>query len=468
MPKKIVPFFLPLLGLLLIIHSPARGESWGIWPFFSYYADEAQREMEILGPLFTWREGRDGEEWGVRPLLYYTGHPSQELQRWEFLYPLGKYQQREGDHKFYLIPFSLFRDEVTSTSPERREENSSIVTAFWGQTDEGERYGGVFPFAGRLKDRFGRDEITFYLWPLYSRIEDDGEITERIVWPFFSLTRGEAEGLYIWPLWGRRERVGEYARGFVLWPLYTYMDEDLGTDDPVSKRYYLPLYVSVRSQSGGTDMFLPPFFFHQKGYDPPFEKWEIPWPFLTLVRGGGVRETTVLPLFRVRDEERKRRRFFLWPLYKYEWDLMGNEQEEVYRLALINKYRAVREIETERKAIDANLWPLFDYRRGLDGGVDLYIFPLLPLHDEGMTRNIYPLFWVYRHHRSPTGQTLSDFLWGLYRRRTSPHGSSTQLAFLLRIEKKGSGDLYLSLLEGLFRYQRIEERGKVGVLFADF
>jgi hypothetical protein len=466
-PRQVLLSILLCAILFSLLLFPAPGGACGVWPLFSYYNSEGQTEVEILGPLFTWRNDVQGTEWGIRPFLYLTNYPSQELWRWEFLYPLGKYQLKEGDHKFYLVPFGLLRDEVTSSAPVRREKASSFLTAFWGQTDEGERYGGFFPIGGRLKERFGRDRIVFYLWPLYSRIEDTGEITWRILWPFFSLIGGEAEGLYIWPLWGHKVRSGEYSRGFALWPFYSYIDQYLDTDNPVRKRFYLPLYATVSSPEGRVDIFIPPFFFHQWAYNSSFEKWEFPWPFLTLVKGEGVREWEVFPIFRLREEERKKRSYFLWPLYKYEWDLMASEEEIVRRFLLINKYRVVKELETEREALETNLWPLFDYRRGLGGEASLYILPLLPLHDEGMERNIYPLLWIYRYTRSPQGETLTDFLWGLYRRRTSPQVSSTQFAFLLRIEKRGDANVSLSFLEGLIRYHGTQEGGNVGFLFMD-
>ena len=85
-----------------------------------------------------------------------------------------------------------------------------------------------------------------------------------------------------------------------------------------------------------------------------------------------------------------------------------------------------------------------------------------------MERNIYPLLWVYRYTRSPEGETLSDFLWGLYRRRTSAQASSTQFAFLLRIEKKDDTYVSFSFLEGLIRYyHNAQTGGKVGFLFMD-
>jgi hypothetical protein len=452
----IIPFFCAL--------SPAYGAG-GVWPLFSYDTFAGNREIEVFGPLFTWKAGEASTEWGVRPLLYRTNDPAQELRRWEVIYPLGKYQVKEGDGKAYLVPFSLFRDEITAFAPARRERASSFLTAFWGKTDTGERYGGFFPLAGRLKQRFSRDEITFYLWPLYSRIEDNEEITWRTPWPFFSRFGGAADGWYLWPLWGHKEREGEYKKGFVLWPCYAYVDQDLDTDNPLSKRFYLPLYATMRSPRGRADLFLPPFFFHQWAYDDSFEKWEFPWPFVTVVNGTGVRERQVFPLFRVRDEEQKKRRYVLWPLYKYEWDLMGNEVETVRRFLLINKYRVVKDEQVGTEAVDANLWPLFDYRRGGNGEVRFSVFSLLPLHDEGLERTLYPLVRVYRYNRTAQGETLADFLWGLYRRRTAPEFSSTQFAFLLRIEHKGAEYVSLSFLEGLVRYQRTPEGGKLGFFY---
>jgi hypothetical protein len=468
LPRKGI---LRLLGFsfimwLLPFHA-THGKSYGIWPFFSYYESERLKEWEVLGPFFVWRETEEGREWGIRPFMYRTNYPSRDLDRTEFLYPLGKYQRSKVDRRFYVIPFSLFRDQETYPTLGRREKAYSILTVFWGETDRGERYGGFFPLTGHLKERFGRDEITFHLWPLYSQIKKEGETRWRILWPFISVSSGEAEGVYVWPLWGHKVRTGEYSKGFFLWPFYVYIDEDLDTDTPLQKRYYLPFYASIRSPQTTVDMVFPPIFFHQKNQTSNLEKWEL-WPILTKADGEGIRERKIFPLFRIRQEPDKERRVFLWPLYIYRFDRFGTEEQEIYQFLLINKHRKVRYVDTGVEAIDANLWPIFSYRRAIDGAENCYIFTLLPLRDQGMERNIYPLFWIYRYSRSPEGETLSDLLWGLYRRRTSPQGSSTQIAFLLRIEKKENGELCLSILEGLFRYERKQETRKVGFFYRWF
>jgi hypothetical protein len=144
---------------------------------------------------------------------------------------------------------------------------------------------------------------------------------------------------------------------------------------------------------------------------------------------------------------------------------MTAEEETARYFLLINKYRIVKELDTGKQALDANFWPVFDYRRGFEGEKSFYIFPLLPLHDDGMQRNIYPLFWVYQYTRSPQGEILSDVLWGLYRRRVSAEFSSTQFAFFLRVEKQGDAYVALSFLEGLISYQGTPKGGRMGFFF---
>ena len=404
---------------------------------------------------------------GIRPFIYTTTHASRDLERTEFLYPLGRHYREEGDRKLYVVPFTLHKDEVTYPSEGRREKAYSLLPVFWGETDTGEKYGGVFPLSGHLKGRFARDEITFFLWPAYSRVRKREEVTRTYFWPFVRVTKGSAEGLSVWPLRGHKEKEGVYSRGFFLWPLYVYVDEDLDTDTPVRKRYYMPFYASIRSPKTKVNMYVPPFFFHQKSHAPTFEKWEI-WPFVTKADGPGIIERKVFPVFRLRREPDSEHRFFLWPLYTYGFNRYVNEEHELHRFLLVNKYRVVKETDTGREIIDSNLWPLFDSHKESDGRARFHIFNLFPLFDEGLERNIYPLFWIYRYNRSPDGEMLSDFLWGLYRRRVSPQGSLTQLAFLLTVEKRDEDDLSVSFLAGLFGYRKTRDGTRLRLLGIDF
>jgi hypothetical protein len=117
------------------------------------------------------------------------------------------------------VTSSRFLPTEIRRSVERRNGifNSSL---FIGETEEGEDYAGLFPLIGRLLKRYGKDEIHFYLWPLYSDSLSEGARTRNFLWPFFSFTSGEKKkGYRIWPIYGRKEEVGVSTQAFLLWPI---------------------------------------------------------------------------------------------------------------------------------------------------------------------------------------------------------------------------------------------------------
>ena len=438
-----------LIGVLLLFPASGEGKGFSLWPLLNLSQEGERVEVQALGPLLFYEKDSQGLRWGIRPLFSFSH--TQEGSRYDLLYPLGKYEAREERKKFYLVPLSLRREDPSEG------EDFALFPFYWGRTAEGERYGGVFPLYGTLKKRFGKDEIRFLLWPLYVRSEDEGEVTQKFLWPFFQRFSGRAKGYYVWPLYGVASRGKEHRRGYVLWPFYVWRDDGMGTDEPKSTRLYLPLYASVRTSSQRSDLYLPPFFFHRESKEPFRERWEVPWPILAWERGEGVREFKLFPLFRRRDEEERRRRFFLWPLYSYEWDRMGGEEEEVKRILLLSRQQRITWQGGESDYL--NLWPLFERYRDTEGEGYLHSLQLLPFHDEGMERNIYPLFWIL-HHRSCGQQSRTDFLWGLFIAKRSPRKSSFRLAFLLNWEREGE-DFSLRFLLGLIGYERRGGRGRM-------
>jgi hypothetical protein len=95
--------------------------------------------------------------------------------------------------------------------------------------------------------------------------------------------------------------------------------------------------------------------------------------------------------------------------------------------------------ETGRGKIRLEMWPLFEWHRGLHGEERLQVLalaePFAP-DNRGIVRNWSPLWSLWRAEDNPrTGAASRSLLWNLYRRETA-------LA-----HKK------VSLLFGLFQYQ---------------
>ncbi len=430
-----------LLGVFMLIWvgSPARA-SFSLWPLLTCERQEGCLRLEVLGPLFFWQ--REGEEvqWGLRPIISRTVGPG--FDRWEFLYPLGKLEKTPDGEKGYLFPIWS-----------KEEDFTLLFTAFWGKDRGGTSYGGIFPFFGEIRDRFGRDRIWFFLWPLYTRIEDGGTLTLKLLWPLLKVYRGRTHGFALFPLYGRRELPGR-KEGFFLWPLYIWRDEERA-EGTFSFRLCFPLFASTRSPRASSFFLIPPFFHHRKRCEPPRERWEL-WPFLLFEEN----EKRIFPLFRVKVSEGKERRWFLWPLYVSEYDRTSGMEIRRERFLLLSGQRTV---SSDRRILfrQFDLWPLLSVREGK--GSKEVLFPyLLPLRDEGLKRNLQPLITFFRYERTRERETF-DLLWGLIRQRETPSGGFFRFGFLLE-RRWGGGEEQVRLLLGLISFEKSGERWRLRLL----
>src|SRR4030043_113604 len=181
-----------------------RPISINFWPIFQYISDpmEGTQEIEGLGPFFYWKKDPYQGQWGIRPLLYWTGDEKESLWRWEYIY------------RFLL-------------------------------------------------DRYGKDEIRFYLWPLYGESTSEGVHTTNLLWPFFSFIKGEKKrGGRFWPFYGRKEEFGVSKSEFFLWPIFLKQTKEIDTDNPVNEWMVFPFYIAKESKHFESKTFLWPFFSH--------------------------------------------------------------------------------------------------------------------------------------------------------------------------------------------------------------
>jgi hypothetical protein len=412
-------FILAGIVLFFVLSAPSagfcteeKGFSLNLWPLFTYRSDPegARSKLRILGPLIYRRKGAEEGEFALRPLFYRTKNDNQDSLVIEYLYPLGKYKREGGYTKNYIVPFTTLRDEQ---GEERRESHFSLFLYFRGQAEEGERYWGVFPLYGRLVNRFGRDRIRFYLWPIYSDWSDEGSYTWNFLWPILSKTSGGGKKAFrVWPLWGYKEEEGVSRTDFMLWPFFTKRVGDLDTDDPEKEYFLFPLYRGVRSKRARQVTILWPFFSHTVDERGGYRRWDAPWPFISFSRAEKMRRVMLFPLYHSKEAPGDRTRWILWPLYQCWDDQMGDQREVVRRYLLVNRIKTVFNDKGEVLSRQVSIWPLFRYSREGDE-VKLYLLNLIPLRYEGFERNWAPLYTVFRYERSAWRKKW-DILWGLY------------------------------------------------------
>ena len=462
--------FLNLAGFLCLHPFPSvakeRPVSVNFWPIFHYTYDPVEEvsEIEGLGPIFYWRKDLDRKQWGMRPLLCWRRDESGPLRRLEFVYPFGKYEVKEKDRKGYLFPISNYRERDFDG---KKKWNFEIFPFFIGKTEEGEDYVGLFPFFGTLLRRYGKDEIHFYLWPLYSESTMEGVRTKNFLWPFFSFTEGEKKSGYrFWPIYGKREEFGVSKKEFLLWPIFVRQTRGLDTEDPTFERMIFPFYISKESKNFKAKTYLWPLFSHAREQTTGFKQWDLPWPLFRTFKGEDLYGVRFFILYGYRERGESKRIYVLYPLFRYEEDWMKDVQERTYRilLARIRIGEDDQGIETERSL---RIWPFFDYEREETGRETFSLFYLFPFKDEGFERNLFPLFRIWRWEKHPSGNISANLFWGFYKKMKKGELVTWEVAHLIGF-KRGAGWKTVSFLKGLLLYKKEGETACLRFFYLPF
>jgi len=434
-------------------------------PVFLYSEDEAQegKATDVLGPFFTYRKDPQEKDFAFRPFFYWKKEEGQYTLL-EYLYPLGKYKKTEKEVESYFMPFFSTRRDLTGKDQEKKERG--FLLAFWGETEKGESYGGFFPIYGTLKKRFGKDELNFFLWPIYSDSREGENRTYSLLWPIFSRTEGGGkEGFKVWPLVGYERQENNYEKMFFLWPIFHFEKRYLYTDDPTKIAMIFPLYVSSVSSKRVSRSVIWPFFNYTYDEEDHYTQWDFPWPFLQWARGDDKSIFRIFPLYGHKNWEGQESGYILWPFYWYD-----RQVEEGYR-RVRNRYLLLSKDQTEvwenegKRAHILRIWPLFYYGLRKEGSVHFYFPALIPIDDEGFERNWGPLLRLYEYHRNPAGESESKLLWGFYVHRKNAMRELYELSFFLTYDT--AEDLfYFSLLKGLLEYRAEGDKCALRLLYS--
>ena len=429
-----------------------RPFSLNFWPLFQYTSDPIERTKEIegLGPFFLWKKDLHRKEWGIRPLSYWTGDDKEPLWRLEFFYPFGKYEVKEGDKKGYLALLSLFREE---TFDGKKKWDFQFFPFFIGETVKGEDYFGLFPFFGTLLDRYGKDKIRFYLWPLYGESTSEGVRTTNLLWPFFSFLEGEKKkGYRFWPFYGRREEFGISRSEFFLWPIFLKQTKGLDTDDPVDDWMIFPFYILKESKHFESRTYLWPFFSHARDRLTGFEQWDLPWPFFQSLKGENLYGLKFFPFYGFKEKEGQLKRVFvLYPLYQLEEDRIGDVQEKTHRILLLSRIRTGEDQQGSKKRIPFEFGHFLSMKEGKQVIRDS-LFSISSHSKMRGLREIGSHSFVYSVGRKITKGISANLFWGFYKRVKKEGTDSWEVAHLVGL-KRGKGWKTLSFLKGLFQYQ---------------
>lgn len=422
--------------LLILLLFPSS--LFAFWPL-TYEFDGEKRSILNLISL---RKTEEKFELILRPafLIYRTDGKDGILN---FPYPIGEFKK----DKSYFFPIFL------STS-EKEKEFHSFFLIFYGKEND-ETYGGFFPFFGEVKKRYGKDRITFFLWPIYGKSEYHGTTKRTILWPILSFKEGREEGYKFFPIYGTSRVEGVRESQFFFWPFFFRERRNLDTYDPYSSLIVFPFYMRAGNESKRLESYCFFLNLHCYSRSEERERSSFFWPIISVYRGEE-QGISIFPLIRDVSSPTYEERGFLWPfLFHSRRKIEDKKESESVRFLLFSNFRK----SEDRRSL--SLWPVLDYE---EKGKEKYLtIPLLfPIDIGEMKRIINPVFSLIEI-REREGYSGLNILYGLYAYERWGDDYRRSLGFILQSEKR-EGKKSLRILSGIVEVNDDEVR----ILFFKF
>ena len=441
---------------------PGSGDDVDLGPLF-YSHDltlEPGREGGMLGPFFYERlGGEDNETYtqrSIRPFLsWYRHEDANRSTTLELLYPLLTYHRTGTEYRVQIGQWIGFSGGQSQTGGQ--EGRTSLFPFYFARRsgDPERDYTAVFPLAGTVKNRLLRDEINFFMFPLYAKSRVRDRVTWNYLFPFIHYRKGDhLTGWRLWPLYGTETKgfgedgpgeKGGYRRRFVGWPFYHDNEEGIGTANYSTFNALLPLYAVGRSPQKDETHLMWPFFYANHFKESGYREYGTPWPFIVNGSGPGKSHHRVWPFYGKLQDANRKREFYLWPLYvNREVDNDKIRLQRTRWLALLYQRSHEERKETGLVRDRRQVWPLFTHETSSDGQSRFqFLSPLEPLlpGNKGIRRNYSPLFALWHaEHNANTGRSSRSLLWHLYRGERAPGHKKTSLLFgLIRYKENEEG-----------------------------
>lgn len=466
-----------------------------IWPIATWTWEGRESEFRLfatlasnLAPTTPGPAGREiaGSRVGADPLVRPTSlFPNAVKGGVAFFPPLLGYDRE------HLDPRSA--NDPLGTENDLKHDFGLFPLFLGGNWPETGHWLALAPFGGVTHGFLGKEEMDWvgFPYPLYlysreragDRFDKETPVIEshHVLWPLVNWVHGAGrDGFRIWPFYAHYSRVDlrggvlAYDRHWVMWPFVSwatnsanqgfYDEEGSFVTTPTQELFVFPFYGRIHGPDLENTTVLWPFFRYQEVPSAGF--WELRAPFPFFIMHHGVEQTSregpvterwrfdVWPLAGYRSRPYYVRHFFLWPIERFERrDDQWVDDTKFFLLPLFT-YHHHHEKETQEDYQRTRVWPFVNYRRGVEGDMEIHaLAPLLWEDPDGFERILYPFFRLYeyketRHWRNDKGDERHGyqhrFLLGLASWRSEPRadgaeGGLSRLSLLFGLVQVRSG-----------------------------
>lgn len=443
-----------------------------VWPLFVIRNNQPDtvESAQYVGPLFFHRTDGIQDVRGFRP-LFLTTRTGEKVEK-NILYPLFTWRSEPGYTSFSFFRLVERHSRVREAVPPDGTFDIWPIYLSRHSSDPDKSYQAFFPLGGTVKNRLGKNRISFVLFPLYMQTEKAGRKVTHAPWPLIRSYEGPGyDGFEFWPLFGRNTHAGDYDRRFYLWPIVHYSAEHLSAPVPDKRIAVLPFYARLTGPGYISETYVWPFFGYTHRTQPDvYDERRYFWPFLVQGRGSERRVNRWAPLYTHSISKSQEKTWYLWPLYRnLRWQDNGLEQEKNQFLFFLYWSLEQRSLTNPAAAParKTHLWPLltaWDNGAGREQVQVLSPFEVL-FQQNTKIRNLWtPLFALYQYDRQPDTTVRHAFLWNAVTYRRSPDSKEFHLGPLFDV-KRDPGRKRWSIGSGLFGFQRVADGGWHPFLF---
>ena len=472
-PRTIATIVTLILFLLPPLNSSAE-EVLNLGPLLYIDRDETSgtKSIDALGPFISYKKTPDTVEYGLRPVFYNYRNYAKDRTAFDFLYPLFTHRTFEGDSKFQLLEYLFYYSSDLRPSG-FREYSYSLFPLVFGRKDEdpAESYFALFPVYGKLRHKFGKDEISFVLFPLFLRTSEGGMNNYNFLWPFIgAYSGGGVKGGRLWPIYGYREKEDDFKDEFALWPIYMHRERDFYGEELTSTAV-LPFYYGTDAPGRRQRTYLWPFVNVIDDTNKDVRRWDVPWPLVTFSRGS-VHTNRVFPFYSFRKEADYETGFMMWPVYGYKKYIFNDYVRSRRTVGLFILKDTIETPLNERgkSSRAVHFWPLFSYRTTPDGVSTFHLLSLIEtfLPDNPPRERNWSPFWHFAEWRMDAeGNQVSSILWNTIRTERTKDRVKFELRPIIPVisfEKSEERSKFY-LLGGLLGYNLTPEKKTLRILF---
>lgn len=458
-----------LILAALVAAVPLCADEQNTWPLAVRQTrpDGTLESGQYVGPLFFTRSTPAGELQGFRPLLLQARAGDKESNY--FLYPLFTWEKQPGFSSFSF--FQLINRRLTA-DPAQPEVRNFDVWPFYFSKETGDpatTYHAFMPVAGTIKQRFGKDRLTWYAFPLYFNTDKAGLEITSAPWPFLRVIDGAGHhGFEFWPLFGHRARADDYDKRFWVWPLFYRQATNLGEPQPTIRIGALPFYTRDTGPGFVSENYVWPFFGYTHRTGPVrYDERRYLWPFFVQGRGEQRHVNRWAPFYTHSNYKGHDKTWVAWPLFRHAaWQDEGIAQEKNQVLYFLYWSQTQRSLTNPAAAPahKTHFWPLLSvWDNGAGRRQVQFLSPLevfFPTNDP--IRQLYtPLFALYRYDRQGDTASRHSLLWNAITYRRSATEREFHLGPLFSVDS-GVATRRIALLRGVLGWQRRpgEARGR--------